>query len=281
MKTIVTHDDVFHADEITAIAVLRILQPDISVERRAATESDLMDPGTVVIDTGRVYNPSNNNYDHHQGDDPGMHRNSGHSPRCSAGLIWKHFGKRTIQYIAELHKLTEITPAVINKLWRSLDLDVIEPIDASDRGVYSSATTSKLSIMSFIFKSKDRRDGTEFLKIVQIFNKFISAHILNELRAAEFLSKLESDKFKEFYPRFLELSKTDGLSTARLSGNVKYLGAVLVLSRKKYKLIVTNSPLRTKMDLLKTRDNTTRYMGTITTDSREVMSEVLEELCSL
>lgn len=64
---IVTHSGTFHADEISAIALLLHLFPGTPVERTyTPTEQDFGDPSVFVLDIGRRYQPELNNYDHHQ-----------------------------------------------------------------------------------------------------------------------------------------------------------------------------------------------------------------------
>lgn len=68
ISKIVTHAGTFHADELSAIALLQILfGPKIPVERTfTPTNEDFNDPTVFVLDIGRRYEPELNNYDHHQ-----------------------------------------------------------------------------------------------------------------------------------------------------------------------------------------------------------------------
>ncbi len=68
ISKIVTHSGTFHADELSAIALLRILYgPKIPVERTfTPSEADFNDPTVFVLDIGRRYEPELNNFDHHQ-----------------------------------------------------------------------------------------------------------------------------------------------------------------------------------------------------------------------
>jgi uncharacterized UPF0160 family protein len=282
MKTVVTHGDVFHADEIMAIAILKVLSPDIGIERRAVTEEDLIDPGTVVIDTGRVYNPKNNNYDHHQFLDSreDFHRFNELAKRCSAGLIWKHFGKSVVKQLAENYKLTLATEQ-ITKIWKIIDIDIIEQIDANDLGIRTLATNSKLSILSFVYKAEDRRDDKEFQKIVTLFYKFIQNGILNEIRRLDFINKLNERKFTETFPNFISLTKKDYFSTSAISSTKKYQGVVINLGKSQYKIVVVDPDLKLKVEMLPPFPGVTRYMATLNVVSAKTVTEVLTHLCAL
>lgn len=69
MKKVVTHAGTFHADEISAIALLLILGQTCEqvIERTfTPTESDFSDPNTFVLDLGKRFEVENLNFDHHQ-----------------------------------------------------------------------------------------------------------------------------------------------------------------------------------------------------------------------
>lgn len=69
MKKILTHAGTFHADEISAIALLLKFFPGTPVERThdiAAIKAAQADPEILVLDIGREYDPAQLNFDHHQ-----------------------------------------------------------------------------------------------------------------------------------------------------------------------------------------------------------------------
>lgn len=82
MNKIVTHSGTFHADEICGVALLLRLFPGAAVERTyTPSEDDFADPGVIVLDIGRRYEPDLSNFDHHQ--DAAL--------PSAAGLILRHF----------------------------------------------------------------------------------------------------------------------------------------------------------------------------------------------
>lgn len=95
IKRIITHSGVFHADEVFAIAALRLIEdtefPVLRTRDPQELSESKADPETVVVDVGSVYDPSLNNFDHHQREGAPEPRANG-VPYSSFGLIWKHFG---------------------------------------------------------------------------------------------------------------------------------------------------------------------------------------------
>lgn len=68
---IVTHGGTFHADEVSALALIErvfnvSVHNDIPLERVfKVTEEDIANPNVWVLDIGGQYNPGLNNFDHH------------------------------------------------------------------------------------------------------------------------------------------------------------------------------------------------------------------------
>jgi uncharacterized UPF0160 family protein len=82
MLKIATHNGIFHADEVTAVALLRVfVDNDVRVTRLPHQYASFND-FDMVIDMGRRYD-GKKYFDHHQ--------NRG--GKSSAGLIWEYIGK--------------------------------------------------------------------------------------------------------------------------------------------------------------------------------------------
>lgn len=78
-KVVYTHFSTFHADEVTAIALLKVFKPDdYKVYRVQHQITDFAD-ADYIIDVGREYD-NKTRFDHHQWQ----------GGLSSAGLIWKH-----------------------------------------------------------------------------------------------------------------------------------------------------------------------------------------------
>lgn len=118
--TVAVHDGVFHADDVFAVAILKLIFPKIKVVR--TREESLLKKADMRIDVGMVYNPKTNDFDHHQKSGAGMRANK--IPYASVGLIWKHFGKRIVNS---------------SEAFDRIDEKIIQPIDALDNGLDMSS----------------------------------------------------------------------------------------------------------------------------------------------
>lgn len=91
-----THDGEFHADEVLAIASLKIaaskseglIIPEIEVVR--TRDPEVLETCDVLVDVGSEYDPARNLFDHHQ--EGGAGERSNKIPYASLGLIWKEVG---------------------------------------------------------------------------------------------------------------------------------------------------------------------------------------------
>ncbi len=122
MKTvqIVTHDGIFHADELFALAVLKIFfegKGDLLQITRTRDE-EKVSVSDIAVDIGGEYDKAKNRFDHHQKGRAGIRENE--IPYASFGLIWKHFGK-------------SITPNL--DVWKAIERKLVTPIDALDNGI--------------------------------------------------------------------------------------------------------------------------------------------------
>ena len=120
---IATHDGIFHADEVFALAVLKLsveLDGD-SIEIVRTRDLDLISSCHMAVDVGGVYDQISH-FDHHQKDKPGFRENG--IPYASFGLVWKHFGSKLSQ-----------NEEVIS----DIDSKLVMPIDAVDNGVNISS----------------------------------------------------------------------------------------------------------------------------------------------
>ena len=109
-----THSGSFHADEVFALAALRLAHNAIGIIR--TRDADALAQCDLRIDVGRKYDPATGDFDHHQGD-------AGERPNgiryASFGLVWREIGPQLCgsESIAE-----------------ELDNALVAPIDAGDNG---------------------------------------------------------------------------------------------------------------------------------------------------
>src|ERR1700712_5644296 len=84
-----THSGSFHADEVFALATLRLAHGAIGIIRtRDAEALALCD---LRVDVGRKYDPATGDFDHHQGD-AGERANG--IRYASFGLVWRELGSQ-------------------------------------------------------------------------------------------------------------------------------------------------------------------------------------------
>lgn len=129
VSEIVTHNGVFHADEVFACALLKELVDCVVIRTRG-----YMTPGDrIIVDVGGVYNPEAGQYDHHQKDGKRVPRENGivHS---GFGLVWEAYGRA---YIEKLYKLSK---EAIEEVWEKVDQQLVSQVDAADNGIRLTET---------------------------------------------------------------------------------------------------------------------------------------------
>jgi uncharacterized UPF0160 family protein len=171
MKTVAVHNKYFHADDVFAIAILRLIYPALKVIRtRDEKELKLVD---ARIDVGGNYDPSKNDFDHHQTGGAGKRQNN--IPYASAGLIWKHFGKRLVSS---------------GDVFNHIDEKIIQYVDADDVGVdtYTPKKVSPYTIADFVHGLNPQWPNQS----EELFNKYFEEAVLiitnllkKEIEAAE------------------------------------------------------------------------------------------------
>ncbi|MEK6937212.1 MAG: MYG1 family protein [Nanoarchaeota archaeon] len=116
MKTVAVHDGDFHADDVFAVAILKLIDKNLNIIRTRDPKEYIT--ADLKVDVGNKYDPSKGDYDHHQKEGAGKRENG--IPYASAGLIWKHFGRQLVK--------TE-------EAFYYIDKKIITPIDADDVGI--------------------------------------------------------------------------------------------------------------------------------------------------
>lgn len=134
MNKIITHNGIFHADEVFACATLqRFYGSDVPIVRTrnrgviAAAQSEEL---TAVVDVGGQFNLFKSNFDHHQKDFDGKRING--TPFSSFGLVWNWFAP----------KFYPISVVEMVDRW------LVEKIDAVDCGV--AAKTEEYTVSHII-----------------------------------------------------------------------------------------------------------------------------------
>jgi uncharacterized UPF0160 family protein len=113
---IATHDSSFHADEVFAIAALRLLGEPIEVLR--TRDREILDRADVRVDVGFRHDPATGDFDHHQRDFDGVRTNG--IRYASFGLIWREYGARVCEGDADVAD--------------AVDASLVQGVDANDTG---------------------------------------------------------------------------------------------------------------------------------------------------
>lgn len=104
-EIVVTHGGKFHADDVCAVAFLRILGYITDETRVIRTRDEhMIASADAVLDVGGIYDPHTNRFDHHQSDF--NEKRSCGVPYASFGLIVKEFGSEILnpEELAEFDK---------------------------------------------------------------------------------------------------------------------------------------------------------------------------------
>jgi uncharacterized UPF0160 family protein len=113
---IATHDGSFHADEVFAIAALRLLGEPIDVVR--TRDRDALARADVRVDVGFRHDPATGDFDHHQREFDGVRPNG--IRYASFGLIWREFGVRVCEGDRDVAD--------------AVDASLVQGVDANDTG---------------------------------------------------------------------------------------------------------------------------------------------------
>lgn len=189
---VVVHDGSFHADDVTAVAILSLYfkQQGKRIKVIRTRDQSIIAKADIVCDVGGIYDTDKNRFDHHQTGGAGNRENG--VPYASVGLVWKKFGK---ELCAPYESLAE-----------KIDRECIQFIDANDNGYDfgQKAEVSPLPLPAFfmIYNTtwKERpdfckkKDKKRFLYAVKLAEQFFDRYIHVSKQSIE-----ASEKIKEVY----------------------------------------------------------------------------------
>ncbi|MBP2660946.1 MAG: metal-dependent protein hydrolase [Firmicutes bacterium] len=134
IKTLGTHSGKFHADDVMATAMLRLLLGNIKVTR---TRDE-----NILRKLDLVYDISLGEFDHHQLNKEIRENNI---PYAACGLIWREFGSRIIQKFD-----SQLEENDIISIFDSVDKNLVQGIDATDNGIDIKSEIKVTSISDII-----------------------------------------------------------------------------------------------------------------------------------
>lgn len=169
LKTIVTHDGTFHADDVFAVATLAMTREFHGVPVIRTRDKTEIANATVVVDVGFSYDAMRRRFDHHQSDGP--KRGDG-TPYSAFGLVWKTYGKHAVQNgggIAHESNAIEIA--------RIIDEGLVRSIDLSDNGLTQSRPYDVESLIGAMNALPATTPIANFDRAVEIAGTILSAQI--------------------------------------------------------------------------------------------------------
>lgn len=138
---LVTHNGVFHADDILACAMLSYM---FDFETIRSRNSVTIDSADILVDVGGEYNPVTLRFDHHQKGGAGARENG--VPYASAGLVWLNYGTRICEEVLAGIELDD--PGFI-KISELVDKSLVCGVDARDNGMKTHYGVNNAEVYSF------------------------------------------------------------------------------------------------------------------------------------
>lgn len=170
MTVVAVHDGSFHADDVFAVAVLRLVFPDSVVVR--TRDAERLQEADFRLDVGGAYDPAAGGFDHHQPDFREKRENG--IPYATAGLIWKEFASRL-----------SLSPKEVSMI----DQRLIQLIDANDSGhtlpcdegeIQPFTISRVVEAFNPMWDEPDRHADTAFDEACQVATQVLQ----NEIRKA-------------------------------------------------------------------------------------------------
>ena len=138
-KKVGTHNGVFHGDDVLASTILLSINKDLEIVR-SRNDKDLSDCDMIYdVSLSNEVSP----YDHHF---EGRELRPNGIPYSSAGLIWRDLGE---DYLSDIIDFS-ISQEDIHGLWKKIDHNIIEGVDAIDNGVDCQGKYEMLSVSKII-----------------------------------------------------------------------------------------------------------------------------------
>jgi len=168
-KTVAVHSGNFHPDDVFAVAALTIYLGCVPKIVRTRDEQ-VIKKADYVLDVGRVYDPLNNRFDHHQ--EGWYEKRDNGILYASVGLLWRTLG-------AEICPSKEVADIIDTKL--------IQIIDALDNGmeisknIINNVRTYNLPDIFYTFNPTWREKTScdeAFLEAVLLAKKILEREII-------------------------------------------------------------------------------------------------------
>lgn len=190
----ITHSGTMHTDDVFATAFLDLYKKDIKLIR-VKEITDAVKENALIYDIGRGI------YDHHQ-EDAKIRENG--IKYSSFGLLFKDFGR---------DYLNEQQVEDVETVFKAIDKEIIEGIDAVDNGVFPEINaTFKIKTLDDIIKScnpsygSSQNENDQFIKAVELA-KVIFQETLSNIIGKTKAKKIILEKIANTTKPYLELDE--------------------------------------------------------------------------
>jgi len=186
--TIATHNGKFHADDVFAVASLRLLlgRQDIKIVR--TRDKGKIEKADYVVDVGGEHNPEKNRFDHHQ---RGAGKRENQIPYAAFGLVWARYGEQICSSV-------EVAKRIDQKLAQGIDagdngIGITKPLFD---GVFPYGVHNIINLFAPTYKEKDITYDTEFIRVVDWAMQLLKREIKKTTDFIEAENKIK-EEYKE------------------------------------------------------------------------------------
>jgi uncharacterized UPF0160 family protein len=230
IKRVLTHNGMFHADEVLAIAGIKREFPNVEIlriSRDSIPEEDLKNPEVWIVDIGGVYAPKTGQYDHHQASNLEasctiVFKKLWESLWKEKGVSWWYLKNHLLNYVSDVDKgliLERGEIPTFNSLIRTLN----GKWEDSDLNFSKALLIAEISLEGYISSS---------ISFEEEFTPFKEVAILDESRNYAMILGARAQKFAH-WKQYLEVLEWD---------ECKYLiTEVSTEGKTSYKVISRNS----------------------------------------
>lgn len=206
-KVAVTHNGVFHADDVMAAAILTFCGITAFCRTR---NPEIIKNADVVFDVGGEFDHCKKRFDHHQ---HGF--NNEHDcgiKYASAGLVWAGFGLEVIKTLTG-----EYCSHAADAIFDEIEIGIMVPIDAIDNGVIQPQEEYALSFSAFISSFNPAWDDLKqdfdvaFIEAVKAARGFLKRRIMaaySRQKAVEIVVNSPIENKTLYLDRFCPWQKT-------------------------------------------------------------------------
>ena len=164
----ITHDGVFHADEVLGTALLSMVSEVRLLRARGIPAGDKC-PDVIMYDMGGIYNPALGFYDHHQRDFQEQREDG--TKYSSFGLLWESFGLSILLR-------NSCPPEHVQECLDDIDKRLVKWVDGRDNGQlpFSEEITVSSMISGFnpSWDNENPNEGACFVRAVEFAYKVLN-----------------------------------------------------------------------------------------------------------